>query len=123
MDADMAKADAERVGRAPRKTRRARGGGPRSARCCLARYQAGTALGIELLDASRVLARARLDMAESLVAHNRAQIELLVATGRVERERLIRAESSSGNGRWLSARSVQSQPTPTGRCGETRGLT
>lgn len=58
----------------------------RSLRVSAARYQAGTALAIEVLESEDSVARARLALAGAIVDFNRAQLGLLAAAGRVSRE-------------------------------------
>lgn len=58
----------------------------KSLRLSEARYQAGTALGIEVLEAEDTVARARLALTTTAMDHYRAQIALLAATGRINRD-------------------------------------
>ncbi len=50
-----------------------------------ARFKAGTAIALEVLDAQDVLAEARFNLARAIVAYNAAQARLLAATGTIER--------------------------------------
>jgi len=47
----------------------------------LARFEAGTGLGIEVIEAQNARARARLALVESVLRHNSAQLRLLAAVG------------------------------------------
>ncbi len=51
-----------------------------------ARFKAGTAITLEVLDAQNVLAHARFTLARSIVAYNTAQVRYLAATGRLSRD-------------------------------------
>ena len=53
-----------------------------------ARYESGTALALEVLDAQDTLAQARLDLARAIVSLNLAQARLLAAAGVIDREML-----------------------------------
>ncbi len=53
----------------------------RNRRIQTARFEAGTGLGIEVIDAQNVLARARLALAEAVVQYNVAQVELAASAG------------------------------------------
>ena len=50
-------------------------------RISLAQFKSGTAIALEVLDAEDRLARARLDLARSIVNYNLSQVRLLAATG------------------------------------------
>ena len=54
-----------------------------------ARFKAGTAIALEVLDAQDVLARARFDLARAIVELNAAQARLLAACGTIERASLL----------------------------------
>lgn len=56
----------------------------RSHRIQLARFEAGTGDGFELLVAQDQLARARLEMVRTLLRYDASQVELLAALGRLE---------------------------------------
>lgn len=47
----------------------------------LARFQAGTGLGIEVIEAQNARARARQDLAEAIVRYNAAEVELAASAG------------------------------------------
>jgi outer membrane protein TolC len=53
----------------------------RSYRIQLARFEIGTGLGIEIIEAQNAQARARLELAEAIVRYNVAQIELAASIG------------------------------------------
>ena len=55
----------------------------------LARYERGTAIVLEVLDAADALAQARLDLARAIVDFNRGQVRLLASSGAIRRETLI----------------------------------
>jgi len=46
-----------------------------------ARFEGGTGLGLEVIDAQRALARARLALAQALIRYNVEQLRLVAATG------------------------------------------
>ena len=50
-----------------------------------ARFKAGTAIAIEVLDAQITLARAHFNLARTIANYNAAQVRLLAATGTIER--------------------------------------
>ena len=50
-----------------------------------ARFKAGTAIALEVLDAQDVLAQSRFNLARAIVEHNVAQARLLAASGTIER--------------------------------------
>ncbi len=50
-----------------------------------ARFKAGTAIALEVLDAQDVLAQARFSLAQAIVQCNAAQARLLAASGTIER--------------------------------------
>jgi outer membrane protein TolC len=50
-----------------------------------ARFKAGTAIAIEVLDAQIILARAHFNLARTIANYNAAQVRLLAATGTIER--------------------------------------
>jgi outer membrane protein TolC len=50
----------------------------------LARYEAGTGIGLEVIEAQNALARARLDLAEAIARYDVAQIELAAGIGYLE---------------------------------------
>lgn len=54
-----------------------------------ARFQAGTAIALEVLDAENVLAQARLDLARAITGYNLAQLNLLGATGKIDRSHIL----------------------------------
>ena len=58
----------------------------RSYRIQLDRFQAGTGLGLEVIDAQNAQARARRELAEAIVQYNLAQVELAATIGHVEPE-------------------------------------
>jgi len=53
-----------------------------------ARFEAGTGLGIEVIEAQNAEARARLELAEAIVRYNLAQIELAASIGHLTPELL-----------------------------------
>ncbi|MFQ5876324.1 MAG: TolC family protein [Acidobacteriota bacterium] len=57
----------------------------RNLRLSEARFKAGTAIALEVLDAQDVLARARFNLARAITAYNTAQLRLLAATGTIDR--------------------------------------
>lgn len=58
----------------------------RNHRIQAARFEAGTGLGIEVIDAQNALARARLGLAEAVVRFNVAQVELAASAGHLTSE-------------------------------------
>lgn len=58
----------------------------RSSRAQLARFEAGTGLGLEVIEAQNAQARAGLELAEAIVRHNIAQIELAASIGHLAPE-------------------------------------
>lgn len=56
----------------------------RSHRIQLDRFQAGTGLGLEVIEAQSALARARRGLAEAIVRYNVAQVELAAALGHLD---------------------------------------
>ena len=60
-----------------------------SRRLSLARFQAGTALLLEVLEAQDAVAHARLNLARAINAFNVAQVKLLAASGRIHRDLLV----------------------------------
>jgi len=58
----------------------------RSYRIQLDRFQAGTGLGLEVIEAQNAQARARRDLAEAIVRYNLAQVELAATVGHLEPE-------------------------------------
>lgn len=59
-------------------------------RISLARFRAGTAIALEVLDAEDALAQAQLDLSFSIVAFNLSQVRLLTAAGVIDREQFDR---------------------------------
>lgn len=59
-----------------------------SRRISLAQFQAGTAIALEVIDATDRLAGARLDLARSIVDYNLSQVRVLAATGTLQLELL-----------------------------------
>ena len=57
-----------------------------SRRISLARFEAGTAIALEVIDSADRLASARLDLARSIVDYNLSQVRVLAATGALEPE-------------------------------------
>ena len=57
-----------------------------SRRLSEARFKAGTAIALEVLDAQEVLADARFNLARAIVEYNAAQARLLAATGMIRRD-------------------------------------
>lgn len=60
----------------------------RNHRISLARFRGGTAIALEVLDAQDVLAKARLDLARSIVDYNLAQVRLLATSGIIKQDLL-----------------------------------
>ncbi len=60
-----------------------------SLRLSLARFEAGTAILLEVLEAQDSIARARLNLARAIAAFNVAQVRLLAAAGRIQRDALL----------------------------------
>ena len=56
-----------------------------SLRLSEARFKAGTAIALEVLDAQDVFAQARFNLARAIVEFNAAQARLLAASGTIER--------------------------------------
>ena len=56
-----------------------------------ARFRAGTAIALEVLDAQDVLAQARFNLAQAIVEFNSAQARLLAASGTIERASFLPA--------------------------------
>ena len=53
----------------------------RSHRIQLARFKAGTGLGLEVIEAQNAEARARLSLVTAILRYNAAQLRLLAASG------------------------------------------
>jgi outer membrane protein TolC len=56
----------------------------------LARFRAGVAIALEIFDAQDAAARARLDLARTLVSYNIAQLRVLATAGLLRKENLVR---------------------------------
>ena len=93
---DKARVEAETVRRQVQAAREeiplARGGvaaARRNLDISLARYETGTALAQEVMDAEDTLAQGRLDLARAIVSFNLAQAHLLAAAGVIDRDLLV----------------------------------
>ncbi len=60
-----------------------------SLRLSLARFQAGTAIILEVIEAQDALARVRLNLSREITRFNRAQVKLLAASGKIHRDLLL----------------------------------
>ena len=58
-----------------------------------ARFQAGTAIALEVLDAQDLLAQARFNLARAIVEFNTAQARLLAASGTIDRASFLPGSS------------------------------
>jgi len=63
----------------------------------LARFRAGTGLGIEVIEAQITQARARLALATAIVRYNAAQVELAASIGHLRAELLAASEQPSSS--------------------------
>jgi len=84
--------------------RRAAAATERSYQTELARFQAGTGLGIEVIEAQNARARARQDLAAAILRYNEAEVELAASMGHLSDDVLPRATEPTGNARGRPAR-------------------
>lgn len=68
----------------------------RSYRIQLDRFQAGTGLGIEVIEAQNAQARARQELAEAIVRYNLAQVELAASIGHLAPDLLGSSSDAAG---------------------------
>jgi outer membrane protein TolC len=68
----------------------------RSYRIQIDRFQAGTGLGLEVIEAQNAQARARQELVEAIVRYSLAQVELAAAIGHLEPEILSTSSSARG---------------------------
>lgn len=58
-----------------------------------ARFKAGTAIALEVLDAQEILAQARFNLARAIVDYNSAQARLLAASGTIDRASILSSQA------------------------------
>ena len=82
----------------------------------LARFQAGTAIILEVLDAHSSVARAQLKLARAISAFNLSQVRLLAAAGRIYRDSVLPEYA-------LTRISGETQAWTVGRTRQKNGVT
>ncbi|MFN2376040.1 MAG: TolC family protein, partial [Candidatus Binatia bacterium] len=82
-DVDRARAQLRALADLIPEARIAAAAAERSHRAEVARFEAGTGLGIEVIEAQNSRARARLELEETLLRHQAAQMEMAAAVGRL----------------------------------------